>query len=222
MHILAERRLSRPRLLCMVVIPLAALMLACAGCARSAMPSAKDGAARNRAMWMKIGRELAEAVEPLRPDTIVFLRPAPGPQTGEDSEVIEKAFRAEAARASSPPVVKTLLIPAPQSPATEPASLLLSRPTLDATWMDEATRMAGAGGLVVSSLGEPASLPPSGSAWARVVCYSRDGGAGLAEMIRAGVVVAAVAPRHTEPDAGEADWYELRFTTLNLENLASW
>lgn len=222
MHIPAERWSSRRRLPSMGLVSLAALMLACAGCARSAMPSAKDGAAMNRVMWMKIGRELAKAVETHRPDTIVFLRAAPGPQTGEDTEVIEKAFRAEVARASSSPVVKTLSIPSPPSPAQAPDSLLVSRPTLDATWMDEATRMAGAGGLVVSILGEPASRPPSGRAWPRVVCYSRDGGAGLAEMIRAGVVVAAVAPRHTEPDAGEADWYGLRFTTLNLENIASW
>ncbi|MFO1522843.1 MAG: hypothetical protein U1F77_04275 [Kiritimatiellia bacterium] len=202
---------------------LLALTLLAAGCSRNGVLDAKSADAKAEKMWARIGDELARAAGVLKPPKIVLVRTAVSIETGAAPDHIEAAFRKRIGRVvDTAPALETLAVPETPRPPDAPASLLLPRRVLDPVLLADAAGRAGAGGLVVSLMGEPVPPPEPGAAIPPVVCFSAEGAAGLARQIRAGSVVAAVAPRHTNPAPDEDDWYELRYTVVDRTTVDAW
>ena len=205
----------------------AAALLAVAffpACSRSTTPDASRGASNSQKMWSRIGDELGRlaAAAPHR-GRVVVVRLSTSPETGEAQDYIEAAFRRRLGQdATNGKDVELIAVPETPRAANADPMLVIPRRPLDAALMADAAAKAGPGGLIVSLMGEPSDLPPAGATWPSIVCFSSQGSTNLARLLRAGVVAAAVAPRHTNPTADEKDWYALRYTTVDRAGVDAW
>ena len=207
-----------------IALPAIAAAALLAACSRSTAPDARRGASNSQKMWSRIGDELGRLAAAVKHrGRVVVVRLSTSPETGEAQDYIEAAFRRRFGKSASAAVeIDLLAVPETPRPADAPMGLVIPRRPLDAALMGAAAAQAGPGGLIVSLMGEPSGPPPAGASWPSIVCFSSGGSTNLAHLVRAGVVAAAVAPRHTNPAADENDWYELRYTTVDRAGVDTW
>ena len=202
----------------------AALLLA--GCAPRSAPNQSRAAASNEAMWKRIGRELAMAAA-AQPglERVLILRQELKPEynLGPGQDLMEAAFRSELQRRARPaPDMVTVSLPPMPPPDRLATTPYRGYREVTPSYLNDAVGKAGSVSLVASLLGPPTGLPSAGATWPAIVCFSPDGAAPLADLVRRHLVLAAVAPRHDNPARDDKDWFGLRYTVLTTVNLDAW
>jgi hypothetical protein len=201
----------------------ACMPLALAACSPHASPDAKEAEKKSRAMWTRIGAELAAAAQrPPGNPAILLVREASQPGFGPGQDLMEAAVRNGLSHTLKfPPRITVVRVPTAPVPefirwdSLPPAGLT-------ANWLTAALQQHAPASLVISLVGEPVGAPPEGTPWPPIICFAGNGSTNLARLIRSGVVTAAVAPRHTNPNPGAEDWFDLRYTVLNKDSIAAW
>lgn len=184
----------------------------------------RERASRNTAeMWDRIGRELAALAARQPHDGRVLLIREPdraGLEKGHMamSAAFETAFRSRAKGRPEVVVVETPVERLPDQIGIDN----VPGPSLTPAWLGSTLQKQGPAVLIVSLTGEPVVPVAGGARCPPIVCFARDGATNLSALIRSGVVVGAVAPRHTDPAKGEKDWFELQYTVVTPENVGTW
>ena len=185
-------------------------------------PSMATFEGRSNKMWDRIGAELAKASKSQKASRILLIRQDDSTlaNLGPGQDLMEQSFKKSIGARSEIAVVSIAAIAPPEKENLAHPVDLMHR--LEPQLLNEALAKNGAAPLLVSLLGEPTSPPPAGTKWPPIVCFSRDGSTNLAQLIRSGVVVAAVAQRHSPPDKNEKDWFALRYTVIDRGNIEHW
>jgi hypothetical protein len=201
----------------------AVLALGLASCKRPQDPfrPAKVGDA-SRAMWSRVGEELAAAAAPLVKEggRVLLVRAGKDTSVSPDQDVIEQAFRTSLAGAARAAEVIVAAVPNAARPSWAQEDYPVLPGPVTAAWLGEAIGKDGSIKVVASLVGEPAGRAASRAV--PVVCFAPAGGDSLAAMIRSGAVVAAIASRRDPPAADGKDWFEMRYAVLTSTNIASW
>jgi hypothetical protein len=174
-------------------------------------------------MCREVGRVLADAAGDVVRDggSVLVIKPAAGEATAPDVQLIGEAFAREAASRHLRIAAETNM-PAAKASGVAPEGYLPPPPPLTLALMKDFTGKAGPIDAVVSFVGEPivrdgekaVEGPP-------VICFAPSAEA-LAAAMRAGVVKAAVAIRHSAPPANTKDWFTLRYVVVTPTNVEQW
>ena len=197
------------------------LTLALSACSPARPPTRKDAIQLEQDMWRRVGAELAALVPGVEAGKARILLLRAGEKTGLASEhgAIEKALRDQLTQAD------LVMVALPNQPRTpeQVAALMPDLPTaLDPGWLSNEVKKHEPVAAVVSLAGEPVGGPAAGVKWPPLVCYAPSAQTHLKDLIRAGVVRGAVAPNHDVQKVHGGDWYALRFTVVNKENVDRW
>jgi len=174
-------------------------------------------------MRVRVGVELAKAIrETGRTEgSILIVRAGAQTALAQDHDAIQKALCDLLAKAPAAGEVHTETIAdralPPEIAGGERVPVALQGEWLSALMVKYSKTTA-----IVSLLGEPVSTAETLASLPPLFCHSEAGGEHLAEFVRSGVVLAAIAPRHSAPPVETKDWFDIRYTVVTPANVEQW
>ncbi len=205
-----------------IAVGMLMLLLPCA-CSRRSYSSVGHSTAQSQTMWNRVGTELASlAQKHVKGDgTVLLIRSTTNAIISVEQDAIETSFKKSLKSLASK--IDVMTIPdAPRAPEQISAMMPAQPMPLNSAWLSNAVREHKAAVLVVSLVGEP-DAQPAGGVWPPTICFAPAANPSvIKQLISSSVVAGAIVPRHANPKTGEKDWFEIRYTVITKDNIASW
>ena len=192
----------------------AALLLPLAACGPKPVRSDSELAQSEGAMLDQVAAELATLAQPALKGggRALVVRASAACTAADQQAILEQNLRQHLGAAECAVVQQPDLKP----PADAPPGLPISPQPLTAAWLAPQVKQHKPA-VVICLYSEP-----DAGVGVPLVCHSPAGGAHLAELIKSGAVLGAVASNHKPPAARKPTWFEQRYTVLTRENVGAW